>query len=112
MENLSAYMSQLGVLQRRALSSPESNSSRELESVVSSTQVLNAQIRDQVKLLAGDVQKTPASDPNHNIKSKQLLLLRNSFERDLDRYQRDEASYRRQYREDVARQYRCHVKDA
>jgi syntaxin 1B/2/3 len=96
---------QFGTLQDRSLSNLESNSSQELESDVSSTQLLNTRIHDQIKFLASDTEKTPASDKAHAVKSRQLKHLRDSFRRDLEGYQRNEATYRRRYRENIARQY-------
>src|SRR5205814_1775615 len=68
-------------LQQRSLSSPESSSSRELESVVSSTQLLNTQIHDHIKVLASDTQKTPTSDPSRTKKSRLLGQLRTALGR-------------------------------
>ncbi|KAF4632889.1 hypothetical protein G7Y89_g5238 [Cudoniella acicularis] len=100
---LSSNIQDIASLHQRALSSPDSNSSAQLESLVTKTQLKNTQIRDQIKYLEGDALKT--QDGTKGIKARQAKQLKNEFEKALKDYQQEEVAYRQRYREQIARQY-------
>ncbi|KAL7623015.1 hypothetical protein AAE478_006694 [Parahypoxylon ruwenzoriense] len=85
-------------------------SSQQLESVVAETQTLNAGIRDQLKFLANDANRTTGA--GRNVKERQVNTIKAEFERELRNYQEEEGSYRQRYRDQIARQYRIVNPDA
>jgi syntaxin 1B/2/3 len=107
---LTSSIQQISTLHQRALSSPDSSSSAQLESLVTQTQLKNTQIRDSIKYLEGDAAKT--SDSTKGVKLTQAKNLKNEFERELGGYQEEELQYRNRYREQIARQYRIVNPDA
>lgn len=92
------------------MSSPDSNSSAQLESLVAQTQLKNTQIKDQIKFLEADERKT--QDGTKGVKSRQAKQLKSDFEKSLKDYQQEEVGYRQRYREQIARQYRIVNPDA
>lgn len=102
--NLTSSIQEIASLHQRALSSPESNSSAQLENLVTQTQLKNTQIRDQIKFLEGDALKT--QDGTRSVKSRQAKQLKGEFEKALKEYQQEEVAYRQRYRDQIARQYR------
>jgi syntaxin 1B/2/3 len=90
-------------LHQRALSSPDSSSSAQLENLVTQTQLKNTQIRDQIKYLELDALKT--QDGTKGVKARQAKQLKSDFEKALKDYQQEEVGYRQRYREQIARQY-------
>ncbi|KAI9812874.1 MAG: hypothetical protein M1827_004392 [Pycnora praestabilis] len=104
--HLTSNVTQIGTYHQAALSNPDSTSSAQLEHTVSQTQILNTQIKDQIKFLEADAQKTPADAPEKKIKVTQVGKLKRDFEEQLKGYQREEQDYRQRYREQIARQYR------
>ena len=102
---LTAHISQIATLHQRALSSPDSGSSAELEHKVTQTQILNTQIKDQIKRLELDAGKTPDAGLKR-MKDTQVGGLKRGFKNQLENYQQEESEYRQRYREQIARQYR------
>lgn len=102
--NLSSNIQEIASLHQRALSSPDSNSSQQLENLVTQTQLKNTQIRDQIKYLEGDAVKT--QDGTKSVKARQAKNLKTEFEKSLKDYQQEEVAYRQRYRDQIARQYR------
>ncbi|RDL39154.1 putative syntaxin-like protein psy1 [Venustampulla echinocandica] len=107
---LSSNIQEIAALHQRALSSPDSNSSAQLENLVTQTQLKNTQIRDQIKFLEADELKT--QDGTKKVKTKQAKQLKGEFERALKDYQQEEVGYRQRYREQIARQYKIVNPDA
>lgn len=101
---LSSNIQEIASLHQRALSSPDSNSSAELENLVTQTQLKNTQIRDQIKYLEADALKT--QDGTKSVKARQAKQLKSDFEKSLKEYQQEEVAYRQRYRDQIARQYR------
>jgi len=101
---LSANIQEIASLHQRALSSPDSNSSAQLENLVTQTQLKNTQIRDQIKYLELDALKT--QDGTKSVKARQAKQLKGEFEKSLKEYQSEEVAYRQRYRDQIARQYR------
>jgi len=103
-KTLSSNISEIASLHQSALSSPDSNSSAQLENLVTQTQLKNTQIRDQIKYLEADAVKT--QDGTKSFKARQAKLLKTEFEKALGDYQQEEVAYRQRYRDQIARQYR------
>jgi len=101
---LTSSISEIATLHQRALSSPDSSSSAELEALVARTQITNQQIKDTVKFLEADATKT--TDGTKNVKVTQARAVRAEFENKLRDYQEEEVNYRQRYRDQIARQYR------
>jgi syntaxin 1B/2/3 len=101
---LSSNIQEIASLHQRALSSPDSSSSAQLENIVTQTQLKNTQIRDQIKSLELDAAKT--QDGTKSVKARQAKQLKSDFEKALKDYQQEEVAYRQRYREQIARQYR------
>lgn len=101
---LSSNIQEIASLHQRALSSPDSSSSAQLENLVTQTQLKNAQIRDQIKYLELDAVKT--QDGTKSVKARQAKQLKGEFEKSLKEYQQEEVAYRQRYRDQIARQYR------
>ena len=101
---LSSNIQEIASLHQRALSSPDSHSTAQLENLVTQTQLKNTQIRDQIKFLEGDAVKT--QDGTKGVKARQAKQLKGEFEKSLKEYQQEEVAYRQRYRDQIARQYR------
>lgn len=89
-------------IHQRMLSSPDNQSTNELESIVSQTQIRNTQIKDEIKFLERDASR----EPNNSFKSTQVNTLKRTFKSQLEDFQREEADYSKRYREAIGRQYR------
>jgi len=90
------------------LTSPDNQSSAQLESIVADTQKRNYGIKDEIKSLERDA----AREPNNSFKRTQVETLKRSFATQLQEFQQEEANYSRRYREAIARQYRIVNPDA
>lgn len=101
---LSSNIQEIASLHQRALSSPDSSSSAQLENLVTQTQLKNTQIRDQIKYLELDAVKT--QDGTKSVKARQAKQLKGEFEKSLKEYQQEEVAYKQRYRDQIARQYR------
>ncbi|KXS99684.1 hypothetical protein AC578_9914 [Pseudocercospora eumusae] len=99
---LTTHVGQIASLHQRALSSPDSGSSAQLESMITQTQVLNTSIKDQIKFLETDA----ARSKDNQVKNTQVGQLKTSFTKQLQEYRVEEANYEKRYREQIARQYR------
>ncbi|KAI1823410.1 t-SNARE [Xylaria intraflava] len=83
---------------------------QQLERIVAETQNLNGGIRDQLKFLANDANRTV--DGSRAVKERQVNTIKAHFERELRSYQEEESSFRTRYRDQIARQYRIVNPDA
>ncbi|KAL9088591.1 MAG: hypothetical protein Q9165_006111 [Trypethelium subeluteriae] len=101
-DSLTGQISQIGSVHQRLLSSPESQGSSQLEHLVSQTQILNTQIKDNIKRLEEDA----ARSGNNDTKNSQIRTLKNNFKRQLEEYQKEEQVYRQRYQDQIERQYR------
>lgn len=101
-DSLTGNISQIGSVHQRLLSSPESQGSSQLEHLVSQTQILNTQIKDNIKRLEEDAARSGRNDT----KNSQIRTLKNNFKRQLEEYQKEEQAYRQRYRDQIERQYR------
>ncbi|KAI9826424.1 MAG: hypothetical protein M1819_007387 [Sarea resinae] len=105
MRKLSGNVSQIGDLHQRALANPDNSTSAQLEHLVSQTQVLNTNIKDQIKSLELDEVKTQDTTTKRT-KTSQVKRLKNSFDQQLKDFRSEELAYEKRYREQIARQYR------
>ncbi|KAI2624112.1 t-SNARE [Xylaria nigripes] len=85
-------------------------STQQLERIVAETQNLNGGIRDQLRFLANDANRT--TDGSRTLKDRQVNTIKTHFERELRSYQEEESSFRTRYRDQIARQYRIVNPDA
>jgi syntaxin 1B/2/3 len=99
---LSNNIAEIANIHQRMLSSPDNNSTAQLESIVSETQIRNTQIKDEIKFLERDA----AREPNNSFKRTQVESLKRTFKKQLEDFQKEESDYSRRYREAIARQYR------
>jgi len=109
-KSLSSNIHQIATLHQRALSSPDQNSTQQLENLVTQTQLKNTQIRDQIKYLEADAIKT--TDNTKTVKTTQANRLKAEFEKALKDYREEELDYRNKYRQQIARQYKIVNPDA
>ncbi|GAW21074.1 hypothetical protein ANO14919_105870 [Xylariales sp. No.14919] len=92
-------------LHQRSLAEADGGlSGQQLERIVAETQSLNSGIRDQLKFLANDANRT--IDGSRTVKERQVNTIKTQFERELRSYQEEEGSFRARYRDQIARQYR------
>ncbi|KAI0394639.1 t-SNARE [Xylariaceae sp. FL0594] len=92
-------------MHQRSLAEADSGLSvQQLERIVAETQNLNGGIRDQLKFLANDANRT--TDGSRSVKERQVATIKSQFERELRSYQEEESNFRARYRDQIARQYR------
>ncbi|RYP64955.1 hypothetical protein DL771_008524 [Monosporascus sp. 5C6A] len=109
--NLRQNVQAIASLHQRSLAESDGGlSAQQLERIVAETQTLNAGLRDQLKFLANDANRT--TDGSRGLKEKQVNTIKNEFERELHNYQTEESSFRQRYRDQIARQYRIVNPDA
>lgn len=98
-------------LHQRALAEADGGvASQQLERIVADTQTLNGGVRDQLKFLASDANRTTGAA--RSLKERQVNTIKAEFERELRNYQEEEGSYRQRYRDQIARQFRIVNPDA
>ncbi|KAI0601267.1 t-SNARE [Biscogniauxia sp. FL1348] len=98
-------------LHQRSLGEPDGGATtQQLERIVAETQHLNGGIRDQLKFLANDANRT--TDGSRGLKERQVNTIKSQFERELHSYQQEESTFRARYRDQIARQYRIVNPDA
>ncbi|KAI1107158.1 t-SNARE [Jackrogersella minutella] len=108
---LTTNIQAIASLHQRALAESDGGvASQQLERIIADTQTLNRGIRDQLKFLANDANKTTGA--GRNVKERQVNTIKSEFERELRSYQEEEGSYRQRYRDQIARQYRIVNPDA
>jgi len=101
-DSLSNQISSIASAHQRAISSPDGSSSTQVEHLVSQTQILNTQIKDQIKYLEKD-----AAQSGRNVtKDSQIRNLKTQFKSRLEQYQQEESQYKKRYQEQIARQYK------
>ena len=96
-------------LHQRALGG-DNNAQQQLDSLVSQTQLRNTGIRDAIRNIKGDVERT--RDGSAGLKKRQFDSLNSDFRKELENYMRKESEYKNRYREQIARQYRIVNPDA
>jgi syntaxin 1B/2/3 len=106
--HLTSNIQEIASIHQRLLSSPDDRASRQLESIVSDTQVRNTQIKDEIKFLERDAVR----EPQNSFKKVQIDSVKRTFKTQLEEYRKEESSYSQRYREAIARQYRIVNPDA
>ncbi|ERT03017.1 syntaxin 1B/2/3 [Sporothrix schenckii 1099-18] len=107
---LTTSVQSIAGLHQRALGGNDPSAAQQLEQLVSQTQLKNTQIRNQLRILQRDCERT--SDGTHALKKRQFETLNNDFKRELQGYMTEEKQYRERYREQISRQYRIVNPDA
>ncbi len=102
--SLTADVQQIASLHQRALSSAEGSAQGQLENLVANTQLKNTSIRDQIKALKADAERT--NDNTRSLKTRQFESLNGDFKKEIQSYLQEEQQYKERYREQIARQYR------
>ncbi len=108
--SLTTSVQSIAGLHQRALGGNDPGAAAQLEQLVSQTQLKNTQIRNQLRLLQNDCERT--TDGTHALKKRQFETLNNDFKRELQGYLSEEKQYRERYREQISRQYRIVNPDA
>ncbi|ROV93767.1 hypothetical protein VSDG_07007 [Cytospora chrysosperma] len=91
-------------LHHAALGGSDDTAQRKLDNLVASTQLKNTSIRDQIRSLKADVERT--TDGSAGMKKRQFEALNGDFKKELQNYLQEEQQYRDRYRDQIARQYR------
>ncbi|KAI0870336.1 putative syntaxin-like protein psy1 [Hypoxylon argillaceum] len=108
---LTTNVQAIASLHQRSLTEADGGlSGQQLERLVAETQSLNSGIRDQLKFLANDANRTV--DGSRAVKERQTNTIKAQFERELRSYQEEELAFRGRYRDQIARQYRIVNPDA
>ncbi|CAK7204545.1 hypothetical protein SEUCBS139899_007303 [Sporothrix eucalyptigena] len=108
--SLTTSVQSIASLHQRALGGNDPSAAQQLEQLVAQTQLKNTQIRNQLRILQRDCERT--SDSTHALKKRQFETLNNDFKRELQGYMTEEKQYRERYREQISRQYRIVNPDA
>lgn len=91
-------------LHHAALGGSDETAQRRLDSLVAATQLKNTSIRDQIRALKADVERT--TDGSAGMKKRQFEALNGDFKKELQNFLQEEQQYRDRYRDQIARQYR------
>ncbi|KAK7739157.1 hypothetical protein SLS53_005793 [Cytospora paraplurivora] len=94
----------IATLHHAALAGSDETAQRRLDNLVAATQLKNTSIRDQIRSLKLDVERT--TDGSHGMKKRQFEALNGDFKKELQNYLQEEQQYRERYREQISRQYR------
>ena len=108
--SLTADVQQIAGLHQRALAGSDPQAQQQLDGLVASTQLKNTSIRDQIRSLKADVERT--TDGSAGLKKRQFDALNNDFKKELQGYLQEEQQYKERYRDQIARQYRIVNPDA
>lgn len=109
-QSLTGDVHQIATLHQRALTSSDGSSQHQLENLVAQTQLKNTSIRDQIRALKVDTERT--TDNTHNLKKRQFDSLNNDFKKQINNFLQEEQQYKERYREQISRQYRIVNPDA
>ncbi|KAJ9156297.1 Syntaxin-like protein psy1 [Pleurostoma richardsiae] len=108
--SLTADVQQIAGLHQRALAGSDPAAQQQLDALVASTQLKNTSIRDQLRTLQHDAERT--TDGSAGLKQRQFSALNNDFKKELQGYLQEEQQYKERYRDQIARQYRIVNPDA
>ncbi|PSR91983.1 t-SNARE [Coniella lustricola] len=113
--SLTGDVQRIGQLHQLALGGADGSEAvaqRQLDSLVAATQLKNTSIRDQIRTLKNDVERTPINQSSAGLKKRQWEALNGDFQKELRGYIQEEQAYKERYREQIARQYRIVNPDA
>lgn len=108
--SLTADVQRIASLHHDSLVGADDTAQRRLDDLVASTQLKNTGIRDQIRSLKADVERT--TDGSASMKKRQFEALNGDFKKELQNYMQEEQQYRERYRDQIARQYRIVNPDA
>ncbi|KAK7721619.1 hypothetical protein SLS64_001020 [Diaporthe eres] len=108
--SLTADVQRIASLHHDSLVGADDTAQRRLDDLVASTQLKNTGIRDQIRSLKADVERT--TDGSASMKKRQFEALNGDFKKELQNYLQEEQQYRDRYRDQIARQYRIVNPDA
>lgn len=108
--SLTADVQRIGTLHQHVLDGNDDTAQRRLDDLVAQTQLKNTSIRDQIKSLKGDVERT--TDGSAGMKKRQWEALSGDFKNELNNYMQEERQVRERYRQQIARQYKIVNPDA
>ena len=103
-QTLTTSVNQVAQLHQRALASSDGSAQRQLEQLISETQLLNTSIRDQIRQIKADAERT--TDGSFSLKKRQFETLNNEYKGEIRKFLQEEQQYKERYREQIARQYR------
>lgn len=110
--NLTADVQRIETLHQQVLAGTDDLAQQRLDELVASTQLRNTSIRDQIRSLKQDVERTPSNQNLGPLKKRQWEVLNGDFQKELQGYLQEEQAYRERYRDQIARQYRIVNPDA
>ena len=102
--SLTTDVQSIAGLHQRALGNNDPGAASQLDALVQATQLKNTSIRDGLRALRADAERT--TDSSRSMKGRQLETLNNDFKKELQGYLQEEQQYRERYREQISRQYR------
>jgi len=108
--SLTADVQSIAGLHQRALGNNDASAEAQLGALVQATQLKNTSIRDALRALKADAERT--TDTSRSMKARQFETLNNDFKKELQGYLHEEQQYRERYREQISRQYRIVNPDA
>lgn len=108
--SLTADVQRIGSLHQQALGGADETAQRRLDDLVAQTQLKNTSIRDQIKFLQRDAEKT--TDGSSGMKKRQWEALNGDFKKELQNFLQEESQFRERYKDQIARQYRIVNPDA
>ncbi|KAK0636334.1 t-SNARE [Bombardia bombarda] len=104
-QSLTASVHQIEQLHQRALASSDDGAAqRQLENLIAQTQLQNTSIRDQIRNLKADTERT--TDGSFGLKKRQFESLNKDYKNEIQKFLQEEQAYKERYREQIARQYR------
>jgi len=109
-QTLTTSVHQIAQLHQRALTSSDGSAQRQLEQLTAETQLHNTSIRDQIRSLKLDVERT--SDGTFGLKKRQFESLNKDYKNEIQKFLQEEQQYKERYREQIARQFRIVNPDA
>ncbi len=98
--SLTADVQQIAQLHQRALTSADGIAQQQLENLVANTQLRNTSIRDQIRALKADAERT--TDGSRSLKIRQFESLNNDFKKEINGYLQEEQQYKERYRDQIA----------
>lgn len=114
---LAGDVQRIGVLHQQALAGTgaddDTATQRQLDELVATTQQRNSSIRDQIRELKTDADRTPSNAGTvGSTKKNQWEAINRDFQKELENYLQEEKAFRDRYRDQIARQYRIVNPDA
>ncbi|KAK3327441.1 syntaxin-like protein psy1 [Cercophora scortea] len=103
-QSLTNSVHSIAQLHQRALTSSDGAAQKQLEALTAQTQLQNTSIRDQIRQLKGDTERT--TDGSFGLKKRQFESLNKDYKSEIQKFLQEEQTYKERYREQIARQFR------